>query len=79
METVVQFLLMTMNLLIGLEPTSNHGMYKRYYHDLLGVNSRLDSLQAAILKVKLKYLDSYNQKNKCFNEYNNALKTMKIL
>ena len=54
---------------------SNHGMYKRYYHDLLGVNSRLDSLQAAILKVKLKYLDSYNQKRQnAANEYNNALK-----
>jgi len=43
---------------------SNHGMLKRYYHDYIGVNSRLDSIQAAILKVKLKYLDSYNQKRK---------------
>jgi len=42
----------------------NHGMFKRYYHDYIGVNSRLDSIQAAILKVKLKYLDSYNQKRK---------------
>ena len=37
----------------------NHGMYQRYYHDVVGVNSRLDSLQAAILKVKLQYLDYY--------------------
>ncbi len=38
----------------------NHGQSKRYYHDSIGVNSRLDSLQAAVLKVKLKRLDDYN-------------------
>ena len=37
----------------------NHGMKRRYYHDYIGVNSRLDTLQAAILKVKLQYLDDY--------------------
>ena len=37
----------------------NHGMEVRYYHDLVGVNSRLDSVQAAILRVKLRYLDEY--------------------
>ena len=42
----------------------NHGMYKRYYHDVVGVNSRLDSIQAAILNVKLKYLDYYNENRK---------------
>jgi len=42
----------------------NHGMYKRYYHDEIGVNSRLDSMQAAILLTKLPYLDTYNQKRK---------------
>ena len=39
----------------------NHGQSKRYYHDSIGINSRLDSLQAAVLKVKLKYLDDYNK------------------
>lgn len=37
----------------------NHGMVVRYYHDYIGVNSRLDSIQAAVLKVKLQYLDEY--------------------
>lgn len=38
----------------------NHGMYERYHHDVVGVNSRLDSLQATILRIKLERLDSYN-------------------
>ena len=37
----------------------NHGMYKRYYHDVVGVNSRLDSIQAAVLKTKLPLLNAY--------------------
>ncbi len=40
---------------------TNHGMKIRYHHDRIGVNSRLDTIQAAILRVKLKYLDVYNQ------------------
>ena len=37
----------------------NHGMKVRYYHDYVGVNSRLDSIQAAVLDIKLKHLDEY--------------------
>jgi len=44
------------NMLRGI---ANHGMFARYYHDFVGVNSRLDSIQAAILKVKLPHLDEY--------------------
>ena len=49
------------NLAYKMRGIVNHGMYERYYHDEIGVNSRLDSIQAAILNVKLKYLDKYNQ------------------
>ena len=45
---------------------ANHGMYKRYHHDTVGINSRLDSIQAAILDIKLKRLDSYNNLRKKF-------------
>ena len=52
------------NLAYKMRGIVNHGMYERYYHDEIGVNSRLDSIQAAILNVKLKYLDKYNQSRK---------------
>ena len=42
----------------------NHGMYKRYHHDVVGVNSRLDTLQAAVLRAKLPKLDKYNRKRR---------------
>ncbi|HRG81473.1 MAG TPA: DegT/DnrJ/EryC1/StrS family aminotransferase [Chitinophagaceae bacterium] len=40
---------------------ANHGQSRQYYHDVVGCNSRLDSIQAAILGIKLKYLDEYAQ------------------
>jgi dTDP-4-amino-4,6-dideoxygalactose transaminase len=40
---------------------ANHGQSKRYYHDMVGCNSRLDSIQAAVLNVKIKHLNQYNE------------------
>ncbi len=40
---------------------ANHGQSKRYYHDVVGCNSRLDSIQAAVLNIKLKHLHQYNE------------------
>lgn len=52
----------------------NHGMYKRYHHDVVGVNSRLDSLQAAVLRAKLPLLDQYNSKRRtAARRYNELL------
>lgn len=47
----------------------NHGMYERYYHDEVGVNSRLDSVQAAILRKKLPHLDTYNEARRKAADY----------
>jgi len=53
----------------------NHGMTVRYYHDFIGVNSRLDSIQAAVLKVKLARLDQYAAaRNKAADYYDNAFR-----
>ncbi|WP_276500618.1 DegT/DnrJ/EryC1/StrS family aminotransferase [Terrimonas pollutisoli] len=43
-----------------LKMIANHGQSRRYYHDVVGCNSRLDTIQAAILDIKLKHLDEYN-------------------
>lgn len=51
----------------------NHGMYERYHHDVVGVNSRLDSIQAAVLNSKLEHLDTYNAARlKAANAYDKA-------
>jgi UDP-2-acetamido-2-deoxy-ribo-hexuluronate aminotransferase len=47
-----------------LRSISNHGMKVRYFYDDIGVNSRLDTIQAAVLRVKLKYLDKFNAARK---------------
>jgi len=52
----------------------NHGMYVRYHHDVVGVNSRLDSLQAAVLNAKLPLLNTYNKaRQAAANKYSAAL------
>jgi len=53
----------------------NHGMYERYHHDVVGVNSRLDSIQAAVLDAKLPYLNTYNKaRQNAAKKYSNAFK-----
>jgi UDP-2-acetamido-2-deoxy-ribo-hexuluronate aminotransferase len=56
-----------------LKMIANHGQKTRYIHDIVGCNSRLDAIQAAILNVKLKQLDNYTEaRNKAANFYNKA-------
>ncbi len=56
---------------------ANHGQKVKYHHDTIGVNSRLDTLQAAILKVKLQYLNEYTKKrNEVAEYYDRALSSI---
>jgi len=56
----------------------NHGSKVKYYHDVVGVNSRLDTIQAAVLDVKLKYLDDYKKARQTAAKfYDNAFKLSK--
>jgi len=61
------------NIATKIRSISNHGMRVRYYHDDIGVNSRLDTIQAAVLRIKLKYLNSFNYARKAAADfYDNA-------
>ena len=63
------------NLAARLKMIANHGQSIKYYHDVVGVNSRLDTIQAAVLDVKLKHLNSYCEaRQKAANYYDSTLK-----
>jgi len=62
------------DLAIRLNMIANHGQSQKYRHDLIGINSRLDTIQAAILNQKLTYFDQYNQaRQKAANFYDTHL------
>mgnify|MGYP002623082869 CR=1 FL=1 len=52
-----------------MQAIANHGMVVRYHHDMVGVNSRLDSIQAAVLGVKLTHLDEYTAQRQLAADY----------
>lgn len=63
-----------------LQMIANHGQQRKYFHDSIGVNSRLDTLQAAILSVKLKHLDRYSaSRNEVAMRYDAAFATNKAI
>lgn len=60
-----------------LQMIANHGQKKKYYHDRIGINSRLDTLQAAILSVKLKHLNEYSKaRNNVADKYDEAFSNL---
>ena len=56
----------------NLRMIANHGQKVRYYHDVIGVNSRLDTMQAAILDIKLKHLNEYAEARRAVANYYDA-------
>ena len=68
------------NLAQKMRMIANHGQEKKYYHKVLGCNSRLDTIQAAILNIKLQYLDGYSAaRNKMSFYYDEAFFNIKEL
>lgn len=67
---------------VSIKSIVNHGQAERYFYDKIGVNSRLDSLQAAILNVKLKYLDTFNEQRQhvaaWYDKYLSPIDDLKI-
>ena len=52
-----------------IQMISNHGQSKKYHHKVIGCNSRLDAIQASVLNIKLKHLDSYNKNRQIASRY----------
>src|SRR5690606_11340277 len=68
------------DLAFKLKMIANHGQAKKYHHSVIGCNSRLDTIQAAILNVKLPYLNEYSiSRNKVATSYDDGLKGLKWL
>jgi dTDP-4-amino-4,6-dideoxygalactose transaminase len=68
------------NLAKKIKMLSSHGESERYHHSIIGINSRLDSIQAEVLNVKLKFLNDYNKaRNQIAENYNIAFSTIKEL
>lgn len=66
------------NLYEKLLKLRNYGQTEKYYNDSFGINSRLDEIQAAVLRVKLKYLDEWNKKRQVIaNKYSKGLSNFK--
>ncbi len=67
-------------LAVKLRMIANHGQEVKYYHKVIGCNSRLDSIQASILDVKLKYLDEYSAaRNQMASKYDEAFSAIEEL
>ncbi len=63
-----------------LRMIANHGQQQKYHHEVLGCNSRLDTIQAEVLDIKLKYLETYSQRRNAMAEvYYKELQTIKNL
>lgn len=68
------------NLAQKMRMIANHGQEKKYYHKVLGCNSRLDTIQASILNIKLNYLDQYSTaRNKMASYYDEAFSSIQEL
>jgi dTDP-4-amino-4,6-dideoxygalactose transaminase len=63
-----------------LKMLRNHGSKERYYHDIIGYNSRLDELQAIVLRIKLQHIDRYNEeRRRVAHRYSSALSDTEVI